>query len=182
MPVADPHHSVCLRRTTWATCLGGWVSCHPLPGDRVLLSHRWAPSCPGGAGWVGYPPRYLAPHPVSDLSPPHAVSWPSAAGRRGRGVVCWELKENIVVSSFCHVCSQRLRLPAGSHSEGGNPRSPGAVGERRAQSLMGVGHPSGPVLEAHLPAEAAPSPAAPHPHGPGPLPGPAGHCGWPLLP
>ena len=37
-------------------------------------------------------------------------------------------------------------------------------------------------LEAHLPAEAAPSPAAPRPHRPGPLPGPAGHCGWPLLP
>lgn len=37
-------------------------------------------------------------------------------------------------------------------------------------------------LEAHLPAEAAPSPAAPRPHGPGPLPGPAGHCEWPLLP
>lgn len=42
--------------------------------------------------------------------------------------------------------------------------------------------PPPPPLAAHLPAEAAPSPAGPRPHGPGPLPGPAGHCGRPLLP
>lgn len=58
-------------------CLFRWAGLpHPLPSDQMLPSHQRAPSCPGK--WGGH----LAPDPVSDPSPPYAVSWPSAAGRR----------------------------------------------------------------------------------------------------
>lgn len=53
----------------------------PLPSDQMLPHTSAGAQLPREVGWAP------GPDPVSDPSPPYAVSWPSAAGMEG---MIWE--------------------------------------------------------------------------------------------
>lgn len=157
-----------------------------LPGTCVWRTQRLADTS-GGEGETPAPPSPLRPWPPSAVR-----RWPAVRqrGRREERGVCrahglgpWGRRRVLGRDRPALVCSQG---PGGR----GHPRcrrrwgrKPSEVqelwGERSAQKPRAPPRPCS--QGAHLPAEATPSPAGPRPHEPGPPPGPAGHCGRPLL-
>lgn len=83
---------------------------HPIPSDQVLLSHRWAPGCPGE--WGGHlAPDLSATPPLHMLCPgrqqqAEGMTW-------GRGVVCWELEENVVGQRLLSCLQPEATAPNG---------------------------------------------------------------------